>query len=53
MHMTERNESHGKDWLIFGVSAVLTVGLLFIAPAWFWVPLPFMLTYLTKALNAI
>ncbi len=51
--MGQANESRLMDWIIFGLSTLATTGLLLYAPAWFWVPLPFMLTYLTKALNAL
>lgn len=51
--MTERNESKGKDWMIFLISTAVMCGLLYAAPAWFWVPLPFVLTYLTKAFDAL
>ncbi|MBK6354242.1 MAG: hypothetical protein IPP06_14595 [Saprospiraceae bacterium] len=51
--MSERKDSKRNDWLIFLVSLCVMCGLLWAAPAWFWVPLPFVLTYLTKALNAL
>lgn len=50
--MTETAQSSNKsDWLIFLVSLVITVALLVWSPEWFWVTLPFVLTYLVKALN--
>ncbi len=49
----EKTKSNSTDWLIFLGSTALTVGLLVYSPAWFWVPLPFMLTYLTKAFKAL
>ncbi|HMS30185.1 MAG: hypothetical protein IPQ10_12585 [Saprospiraceae bacterium] len=51
--MSQRQESNSQNWLIFIVSTVLMLALLWFFPAWFWVPLPFVLTYLTKALNAM
>ncbi|MEP7195128.1 MAG: hypothetical protein ABI851_01320 [Saprospiraceae bacterium] len=51
--MSEKTASNTTDWLIFLGSAILTCLLLWKAPAWFWVPLPFVLTYLTKALKAL
>jgi hypothetical protein len=51
--MSEINKTRRTDILIFLVSTVIMGGLLYAAPAWFWVPLPFVLTYLTKAFNAI
>lgn len=51
--MSERKVSRGKDWLIFLISTAVMCTLLWVAPAWFWVPLPFVLTYLTKAFDAL
>ncbi|MEO6191283.1 MAG: hypothetical protein ABIO44_14045 [Saprospiraceae bacterium] len=53
IRMSEKNTSSTSDWLIFLVSTAVTCGLLVYAPAWFWVTLPFVLTYLTKALKAL
>ena len=41
------------DWMIFFVSTVAMIVLLVVAPEWFWLALPFVTTYLAKALNAI
>lgn len=43
--------STGKYWIMTLVSFVVTVGFLIIAPEWFWVPLPFLLTGFVKAMN--
>lgn len=51
--MSERTDSTKTDWMIFLVSTAVTVAMLIYTPAWFWVPLPFVLTYLTKALKAL
>jgi len=40
-------------WFALLVSIVVFVGLLMWYPAWFWVALPFVLTCLVKALNAM
>lgn len=40
-----------KYWIYFGISFLATVGLLAFASEWFWVGLPFMLTYLVQAMN--
>ena len=40
-------------WLLFLVSTIATVGLLIFNPTWFWVPLPFMLTYLVYAMDVV
>ncbi|HOJ91590.1 MAG: hypothetical protein WAS56_15520 [Saprospiraceae bacterium] len=51
--MAEKSESRSKDMMIFVVSTIIMCVLLWCCPAWFWVPLPFVLTYLTKAFDAI
>ncbi len=53
--MTELHESRsGKsDWLFFVIALGFTTFLLNCYPAWFWVGLPFTLTYLAKALKAL
>ena len=40
-----------KYWLYFGISTVVTLGLLIFANEWFWAGLPFMLTYLVQAMD--
>jgi hypothetical protein len=40
-------------WIYTAVSTVIMVALLVFAPQWFWVPLPFVLTSLVKAFDAI
>lgn len=40
-------------WILTLVFLVLTVALLIFKSEWFWVPLPFLLTYLVKALDWI
>jgi hypothetical protein len=51
--MSDNQNSTKSDWLYFLISAAFTVFLLWFYPAWFWVGLPFALTYLTKALKAL
>ncbi len=48
---TNTKNSSSLDWIIFAVSFVITAGLLFTIPEWFWVPLPFVLTYFVKAMD--
>ncbi len=50
---SETNTSMLTDWLIFLVSLVVMILLLMYMNEWFWVALPFVLTYLAKALKAI
>lgn len=47
------NNSTALDWIIFLVSTVICVLLLMFADEWFWLALPFVLTYLVKALRAM
>lgn len=51
--MEQANRSSVMDWLLFLVSTIACIGLLVVAPEWFWVALPFSLTYLVKALGAM
>ncbi|NRB62613.1 MAG: hypothetical protein HRU40_06225 [Saprospiraceae bacterium] len=48
MTSTVKN-STAIDWIIFLVSTVLMIFLLMYADEWFWLALPFSLTYLVKA----
>lgn len=41
------------DWLVFLVSAAATIALLIFKDTFFWVALPFALTYLVKALKVM
>ncbi len=43
----------GTDWLIFIAAAIATVALLIFKDTFFWVALPFALTYLVKALKVM
>jgi fatty acid desaturase len=49
--METSNNSTLLDWIIFLVSLVAMIGLLMYASEWFWVALPFVLTYLVRALK--
>lgn len=51
--METANKSTAMDWIIFLVSTVIMTGMLLYMSEWFWVMLPFVLTYLVKALRAI
>lgn len=50
---TEEKKSVGLDWILFLVSTVVMLYMLFISSPWFWVALPFSLTYLVKGLRVI
>jgi hypothetical protein len=43
--------SRAIDWIIFLVSTVIMIFMLLYMDEWFWVALPFSLTYLVKALD--
>jgi hypothetical protein len=53
MEVQANNKSRTMDWVLFLVSTAAVILLLMFADEWFWVALPFSLTYLVKALNAI
>jgi len=44
-------QSRSTDWLIFLVTTLATIALLYVAPQWFWLILPFPITYAVKALG--
>ncbi len=48
---TENKENRGLYWLIFLVSLVACIGLIIVSPEWFWLTLPFLFTFLVKALG--
>jgi len=49
--MSTTTKSTVKYWLYFAVSLLLTIGFLIILPEWFWVMLPFLLTYFVQAMD--
>jgi len=51
MATTTSNSSTGKYWLFFLVSLVIFFLMLIFMNQWFWVAMPFMLTYLVLALG--
>lgn len=51
--METANKSTTMDWIIFFASTIIMTGMLMYMSEWFWVALPFVLTYLVKALRAI
>ena len=40
-------------WLYTFISLAVMIGLLIVIPAWFWLALPFFLTYLVLAFDAM
>lgn len=47
------NSSKRSDWMFFFISLVVTVLLLMFVTEWFWLGLPFLLTYLVRALDSM
>lgn len=47
----ETREDRRTYWLITLVSLVACVALIILAPEWFWITLPFLLTYFVKAIG--
>lgn len=45
--------STGKYWILFLVSTLIMIAMLIWMNEWFWLALPFSLTYLVKALNVV
>ena len=48
---TKEKSSKATYWAIFFVTLAIMIGFLIIDPTWFWVPLPFVLTYFVKAID--
>jgi hypothetical protein len=46
-------ENKGRDWLVFLVSAVLTLVILWVKPEWVWVGFPFVFTSLAGAMGRL
>ena len=51
--MAQEAAATRKYWTYFFISTAVMLGILFVAPEWFWVALPHTLTYLVKAFDAI
>lgn len=49
--MEAANNSTTKDWLLFFVSLVVMIILFAVADEWFWLALPFVLTYFVRAIR--
>lgn len=51
--MASKSNSTGKYWLYFIISLIAMIALLIFRPEWFWVALPFVLTYLVYAMDVV
>jgi len=47
------SKSFAFDWMMTLVSLAAVILLLIVLPEWFWVALPFFLTYFVKALDSM
>ena len=48
-----KKTSKGIYWILFFISLAAFVGFLIFMPSFFWVTLPFLLTFLAGAMDAI
>jgi hypothetical protein len=51
--METTKKSAAFPWLMTLVFTAITAYMIIFVPQWFWVPLPFMLTYLVQAFRAM
>ncbi|MCB9340569.1 MAG: hypothetical protein H6577_20790 [Lewinellaceae bacterium] len=51
--MNAEKSSNTINWILFVVFTVIVVAMLFLTPQWFWLLLPFPLTFLVKALDVM
>ncbi len=49
----EYTENKSRDWMIFIVSTVLTLVILWVKPEWVWVGFPFVFTSLAGAMGRL
>jgi 4-hydroxybenzoate polyprenyltransferase len=47
----EETSSSKMDWIIFLISTLVMIAMLIWLNEWFWLAMPFSLTYLVKALK--
>jgi len=48
-----KDNGRGKAWMMCGLGTIACVAALVLCPQWVWVPLPFALTGLALAFDAI
>jgi 4-hydroxybenzoate polyprenyltransferase len=49
----EETSSSKKDWLLFLISTAVMIAMLIWLNEWFWLAMPFSLTFLVKALKVM
>ena len=47
----QTDKSRRNDWIIFGVALVIMLFFLVVDPTWFWLPLPFVLTFFVRGIG--
>lgn len=50
---SENKANRGLYWIIFLVSTVICIYMMLFISEWFWLTLPFVFTYLAKALDVM
>jgi len=51
--MDAEKSSNKKAWVLFTISTLVTIAMLIYLPQWFWLSLPFTLTYLVEAMDVM
>lgn len=55
--MANNNEEYkpnvGRDWLLFGISTIAMLFILWVKPEWIWVTFPFQFTALAGAMGRL
>lgn len=52
-NITEETQKGGLDWILFLVFTAILIFMLIFVNEWFWLALPFSLTYLVRALDTM
>jgi hypothetical protein len=47
----EKKDNRRLYWMVFFVSTIACIALLFFSPEWFWLTLPFLFTSFVKAID--
>jgi hypothetical protein len=50
---SDSKKSNTMDWIFFIVWTIIFFAMLIWVPQWFWLVIPFPLTYLVKAMDAM
>ncbi len=52
-NITEETQKSSMDWILFLVFTAILIFMLIFVNEWFWLALPFSLTYLVRALDTM